>query len=37
METTGKNRKTILKIAVLVVAAVLAVGAVGYKLFGRSE
>ena len=37
METTGKNHKTVLKIAVVAVAAVLAVGSAGYKLFGRSE
>ncbi|NMC31716.1 MAG: HlyD family efflux transporter periplasmic adaptor subunit [Veillonellaceae bacterium] len=37
MATTGRNRKTVLKIAVIVVAAVLAVGTAGYKLYGRSE
>jgi HlyD family secretion protein len=37
MVTTGRNRKTVLKIAVIVVAALLAVGTAGYKLYGRSE
>lgn len=37
METTGKNRQTVLKIAVVAILAVLAVGVAGYKLYGRSE
>ena len=36
METTGKNRQTVLKIAVVVLVALFAIGAAGYKLYGRS-
>ena len=37
METTGKNRQTVLKIAVIALVAIFAIGAAGYKLYGRSE
>ncbi len=37
METTGKNRQTVLKIVVIVLVALFAIGAAGYKLYGRSE
>ena len=37
METTGKNRQTVLKIVVIVLVAMFAIGAAGYKLYGRSE
>ena len=37
METTGKNRQTVLKIAVIALIAIFAIGAGGYKLYGRSE
>ncbi len=37
METTGKNRKTVLKIAVIAIVAVLAIGVAGYKLYGRPQ
>ena len=37
METTGKNRQTMLKIAVIALVAIFTIGAAGYKLYGRSE
>ena len=37
METTGKNRQTVLKIAVIALVAIFTIGAAGYKLYGRSE
>ncbi len=37
METTGENRQTVLKIVVIVLVALFAIGAAGYKLYGRSE
>ena len=37
METTEKNRQTVLKIAVIALVAIFTIGAAGYKLYGRSE